>query len=492
MHADQMKAKVQKGLRFAGNKISDFFNMIFCRELPFAGQLLELAAIKYLYIFLVIFLLKDQYYQGHGSYGVDFVPWKECVAAVVFLAVAAIYLRFPIKGRFPQWIMHILFVLYYIPLNSAFALNDTTWGFFILSNLYFILLMAAVYWAVRLLDGKLSFLQPKGVDNRGSCQEKAVGLFCLAVCCLFIIHKLDYNGLDFSLSGIYVNRAEYAAYLQSISGTVFAYLLAIVRYVVAYVVPFFVVVSLVKKKPVMFVIACLAALSMFAVSSEKGKLMMPVIAIGIYICYKLKLLNNFRRVFTVGIIALLVFCLAEVLVRGESSVFRLIVRREMYFPAWLNTMYYDFFNRNDKIMWTQSVFLLQNVFEPVYTVSPLELISDIYFAGKMPSPNTGLFAEAYMHFGAVGVLVYPVILSAVILVSGKVLKAYGIAVQALLAFQMVLSLTNVPATRTDFVLSCLFFVAVLWLLPGIASKLSNLIRRTGKKVRVIKLRKSKK
>lgn len=80
--------------------LETFLERVFCRQIPLWGQLAELAAVKCLYIFSVILMLKDQWYAGYGSYGVVFVWWKEIIAAAVFLAVSALYLRFPIRNKF--------------------------------------------------------------------------------------------------------------------------------------------------------------------------------------------------------------------------------------------------------------------------------------------------------------------------------------------------------------------------------------------------------
>lgn len=462
--------------RYLEDRLATMLRHIFHRKVSFAMMLLELVIIKVLYILLVVMLLKDQWYQGYGSYGVVFVPWKEIVAFIVFLAMVVLYLRHLPRGVFLKNVMQILFILYYIPINSAFSLNDAGWDFFLLSNLYYAALIATVYGMSVLSAKKSAVLEGKRLKASNSWSMRTVWMFCVVMCCLFIIHKLSYNGLDLSLSGIYENRATYAEYLESIGGTIFGYMLALVRYVIVYVVPFTILVALSRRKPAIFVLACLTALSMFAVSSEKGKLMMPVVAVVIYFCYRWDLLRKFRQVFTVGMILLLVLCIGEALIRGSSSLFTLIPRRVMYVPAWLNTIYYDFFSQNDKIMWSQSVFILQKVLDPVYALSPLEMINNAYFQGMVPSPNTGMFAEAYMHFGVIGVAIYPLLLSGLFVVSGKVLKLYGPAVSTLIAFQVTLNVTNLPITRTDFVLSYMLFISVLYLVQVLTPILVSLIR----------------
>ena len=152
------------------------------------------------------------------------------------------------------------------------------------------------------------------------------------------------------------------------------------------------------------------------------------------------------------------------MIRGKSTIFTILVRREMYLPAWLNTIYYDYFSVHDKILWSQNTFILQNLIQGEYTQSPLEIISQVYFGGQIPSPNTGMFAEAYMNFGVFGNLIYPGLLTGLITFSSSVYEKYGSAINILMAVLLLLQLINIPMVRTDFVLSYTLFTVIMWLL----------------------------
>lgn len=446
-------------------------------NIPFRYQLLELLAIKYLYELLCVVILSDAWYTGYGSYGIHFVIWKELLASLAFATVAVLYLRLPPLNGFAGTVVHFLLILHYIPVNSAFAMNDTSFGFFALSNLYFLFLMLLVYDVGYYLRGKEKKIPRRLFHSKSGLRDPLVGLFCGVVCVLFIIHKLSYNGLRFSLtiSGdtVYTNRAAYQVYLDATGGTVYAYVLAFVRYTATYVTPFFILRSLKLKRPASVLIGAVAVLSMFAVSSEKGKLFTAMIAVGVYFLYRLKLHTKIKRIFTVGVLFALVLCVLSHFILKNDQVFTLLVRREMYLPGWLNTLYYDFFCHNEKIKWSQSVFLLQKVLPSAYSSAPIELISQAYFNGQVPSPNTGMFAEAYMHFGALGIAVYPVLICGLLYFSQLVTAPYGWAVQVLLAAQVAISMVNVPITRTDFVLSYILLILVLWLAPKVGQWLFN-------------------
>ena len=90
------------------------------------------------------------------------------------------------------------------------------------------------------------------------------------------------------------------------------------------------------------------------------------------------------------------------------------------------------------------------------------MINDNYFGGYVPSPNTGLFADAYMNLGIVGVLTYQMIISYVLHKSDGIYQEYGSGIMNVMAVKLAIHLTNVPLLRTDFILSYFLFTFVLW------------------------------
>lgn len=448
-----------------------FLDAITNRPVSPAQKLAELLVLKYLYIFLSVMILAPAWYHGPDGYHVNFIFWKELLSSVVFTAVAVFYLRSPIRDAFIKNLMLFLFVLYYIPLNSAYAINDQTFGFFLLSNLYFALLVAGVIFLDRFIAKRKKPRRLKGRNEKSLVWNRTLNLFCFIMCLLYILHKLSYNGLEFSISmandDVYSTRATYSEYLQKIGGSLYSYLLAIVRYMISYVTSYYLISGLIRRKPVAVITSVVTILSMYSVSSQKSTLLVPVLVVAVYFFRQLKVLKRFDRIFIFGMLALLLVCLAEHFLLRSDSIFTLIIRRQMYIPSWLNTLYYEFFSQNDKVLWSDSVIVMQNLLEPVYDQSVLELINNTYFQGEVPSPNTGMFAEAYMHFGVLGALLYPGLLSVFFTVLARIYKKYGLTIQITLAVRLALTLTNVPITRTDAVLSVFAFSFVLWIVPAL-------------------------
>ena len=425
-------------------------------------RLIEMLVIKCLYVLLCVSQLRYRGYHGRG-YDIYFVWWKELLSTAAFMCLSLLHLRMKFPGKLLPVIMKLLHYLYFLPLNCAFGIHNMVWPFFWETNLYYLLILLAVYGMSHLWEKRFPVKNDAKSDLQ-MLENKLLNMFCLAVCGLYIVHKLSYNGLEFSLTlgnEIYADRAGYQAYLDGIAGSLFSYLLAIVRYLVSYVSAFYLLSGLLRRKWLPITVSILCVLCQFSVAAQKAQLLMMVMVVILYMAWRLKLLEHLDRLIPMAVLALLLVCVVEKFLLKRDDIFMLLVRRQMYIPSWMNALYYDFFWRHDKIHWTQSTFLLQNILQPVYEKTPLEIISKIYFKGGVPSPNTGMFGDAYMHFGSVGAVIYPPIIGIMLTVTHSAYRRYGSAIGALIACQLLLNMTNVPLLRTDFVLSHGLFTAAL-------------------------------
>ena len=422
-----------------------------------------LIIIRELYLFLTLYILKDLWYIGYGSYGIDFELKKELLGLLSFVLVSLYYLSIRKKGVFTDCVLRFLFIIYFIPLNCAYALNNMSLSFWAYSSLFYFLTI----FLVRHFVPDASEHDRKDSKRSGYFENcPALQWICLVVCCLCIVSKIMYNGFSFSLSlggdYVYSQRAEFQSSMDSISGGAISYIFSIVRNLASFVAPVYLYYSLKHRKVFPSIISILCVLSIYAMSASKGTLFITLWALLILVLEKLHKLKNINRLFTYLVICGLIVCLLERLVLHTDRIYMLLVRRVMYYPAWLNTIYYDFFSVNSKVLWTQDTFLLQNILPSVYNVSPLELISNKYYQGLIPSPNTGLFAEAFMNFGVFGILLYPAIIAVMLKLSNKLYNRCGIGIAVLVSAQLVIQLTNVPIVRTDFVLSYILFTFLLW------------------------------
>ena len=428
--------------------------------------LITLLIIRGLYTFLAVKILSGRWYLGFGSYGVAY-NWQKDIIALAFLFVELIFANsISSSGAFNKTLLNMLFLLYFIPLNASGALNDMSYKYIVLSNCFCLLVVLA--FAIQMK--KSSTIIDRRSDESSLfissiSQPKIMNIF-LVLCIIFIIYKISYNGFSLNLSfdaeNIYSNRDDYLTYSREIGGSLFAYVLAAFRGIISYVTSIYLYLSLRNKNAIGIIVAVLTILSRFSLASSKTVLFFAIIVVYVYFRESKRSLHEMNETIRNAILLLMVLCVIESFFSKFGLLYSYIVRRSMYVPAWLNTMYYDFFSVTNKVHWSQQAFLFQNILPDVFSVSPLDLISQRYFAGTMPSPNTGMFAEAFMHWGVLGIFIYPIIYYFVFNFANKVYGQYGKGISIIVAVQIAIQLCNVPLTRTDCVVSFGFFTVFFW------------------------------
>lgn len=429
------------------------------------GQVVCLFLIKVLYTYVTVITLAGLSYEGSiGGYYIAYNPNKDVVASLVMLVVAIYYSKRKFEYNTVSVVLHVLFIFYYIPINSAYAIHNLELDFFILSSIYFI-------WIIVLLgryEGNL--LHRTSEKYESSLNSSLVNAVCFIICMGMIVFKLFYNGLQFSLTIdseiVYSTRAAFNERLSGINGKLLGYLFALFSNLESTIAPLYLFIALRRKKAGAAIVAIIAILSEYSITSMKGDLFGIVLVIGIYIVYRFGWLDHFREFFSLLFVGIMAFCFIERTIVRVGPIYFLLIRRVFQAPANLNYLYYDYFRGHGKLFLTDSVLGLQRLLPHVYDEHPLKLISDTYFSGMAPSPNTGLFGAAYMQLGIVGIILQPILIFWIVRWADRLLKNYGKGFIAVTAITMVMAMQNVPILRTDFVLSEILVIALLGILPN--------------------------
>ena len=429
-------------------------------------HIILLVLIRIIYTILCNLELADLWYEGYGSYGINFNFSKELLSLLSCVFVIMFYYKLTFKGKMLKSFMLLFMILYYIPLSATFSLNNASYGFWLLSTVFCLLVI--------FMTSKLSNIIPDNnlYSNKDNSEKLvSIRIFCFIMCILYILYKLSYNGLTLSVSiesdTVYSNRAIYQQYLDGMSGSLFAYFLSILRNSISYIAPFYLFISMLNKKYLGVFISLLTILSIFSVSSGKSTLIFLFVVLVLYLLQRIQLDQYFDDIVIVGMLMFLLFCLVEFVFSDSRPLFMLLIRREMYLPAWLNQLYYNYFSTHDKVWFTDSAFILQTILPDRLNDTPVSLISNAFFQGEIPSPNTGLFAEAYMQAGILGVIGFPVLIGLMLVVMNLIYKNFNFSVQLLIVIKLILQITNVPVLRTDFMLSFVLFSVIIFILQKI-------------------------
>ena len=105
----------------------------------------------------------------------------------------------------------------------------------------------------------------------------------------------------------------------------------------------------------------------------------------------------------VGSMAMLVLAAAAVdLVTHSDFVTSLFVRRMIFVPAQLTTLYYDFFSTHPHALLAHSIF--KGFISYPYAQDPPLLIGAYYFGGSNMNANANIWADGFANFGYFGML----------------------------------------------------------------------------------------
>jgi len=255
----------------------------------------------------------------------------------------------------------------------------------------------------------------------------SIRFFTVLVCVISLIRTYMYNGLNLSFvfSDMYSVRADYASYYASTTGSLTAYVLLIVTNLGSWFLPIYLYYAIVNKKLLDVLLSILSIIAVFTIEMMKAQLL--IIPIVLYFAF-LKMKDNLHGVIekvTKGLILIIIASLVEYKVRGESWLFSVVIRRLMYVPTYMINIHYGYFRLHDKILFTNDAFFIQYIgrllFGQRYPYTAVKVISDNCFRGLLPSPNTGMFAEAYAQLGVAGIFVFPFI----ILWIGNLIRKYS-------------------------------------------------------------------
>ena len=107
------------------------------------------------------------------------------------------------------------------------------------------------------------------------------------------------------------------------------------------------------------------------------------------------------------------------LYQGSVWSLAIFVRRTLFTPAQITYYYFDFFQNNPLVYLSDSV--LRYLFDYPYLLPSPLLIGIRYFDGQ--SANTGIFGNAYMNFGALGVFLFVSLFSFILSVFDRIAES---------------------------------------------------------------------
>lgn len=409
---------------------------------------------KILYEYQVIYCLPEYYMPGVTFYkDLDisklFIGWFVFIIFLVTLIVIH-------KEDFRHYVIEVLFFLNLLPATSSYGLNNADTFFFIQNMIYWVFLLISISLfnnvSVRKHNIKLFFIRYEYVAF--------IGLVFILI--VLFVYKYNHFHISFNLADVYDVREEmkglpiWFSWIKNSFGNIG--------------LPFLIVYFLTKKRYFIGIISLFMEILLFSVGMDKTYLLLLFISVFLGFCNFRKIKNVFSFV-SFGIFIAMAFSFLEYILKNTFFLFYLIIRRTFYVPMWMNQLYFDFFSKNEKVVFTQSVFLLSKLFPDTYETSIYTLINNNYFLGKMSSPNTGMFAESYMHLGVAGVFVFPILVVLILFLTDILLEKCNKNCKFMISISIGLLISNIPVTGGFFVSSWLVFIFLLFLHKNYINKM---------------------
>ncbi|MEM4330378.1 MAG: hypothetical protein QXY64_04440, partial [Candidatus Bilamarchaeaceae archaeon] len=227
-------------------------------------------------------------------------------------------------------------------------------------------------------------------------------IFVFLVAILFITHK-DYFNLNFAK--VY----DYRMILREVDTGIWGYVWFSLFPLLA---SFLLTMSIIHNKQITLVLLSLSLILVFALTSHKHFLFIPVTLVGLY------WISCSKKPITLMLIILLGLSIISVILdKLWLSVWAraLVINRLFLTPAQLNFFYYDFFSQNQMIFWTDTKWLLlDRIIDYPYSLPMPKVIGYQYFGNPETSANTGWLGSGYAHAGVIGILLYAAVLGVIL------------------------------------------------------------------------------
>jgi len=268
-----------------------------------------------------------------------------------------------------------LFLLRIVPLTSLIASKPFTNNF---------ILAEIVFWGLFFLVLRINIFKQSALHF--SHNQRLLKFILILSCFVVVFISGVYANfrLHFDLSiAVYELRSEAKTFDIPI---ILRYLLAMAKNVLPLL---FVYYWQEKKKWICFLIVFVTVLN-FSINGLKSTIFLLLLGIVLQAIYKKKITFWVPICFALLCIAPII----EIKLFNTFWVNDLIIRRVLYTPALLDSYYFDYISKNGPIYYQQGFHYI---------------IGDEYFGQPDMQANNGMFADAYLNLGYIGIIIYPLI-----------------------------------------------------------------------------------
>jgi len=342
-------------------------------------------------------------------------------------------------------VIWLLVLISYIPILTLFGLMNQS-RMYVYAITGFWILVFFLYQTPDIFVLPLRKMQSKLLRN---------SIFvCLSVVVFFLIYKYIGFFINFNLAKVYDIRSDFINTNIPLAGYLFTWL--------AYVVnPIFFALFLNKKKWLPFILVIFLQILIFSVTGMKSFLFALPFVLGLALVIKQ------RRPFfliTIIVIAIILCGMLSYWLMDDVWISSLTTRRSLLVPAQLSFFYHDFFSKNPYTFLSQH-HIFKNFINYPYELNPPHLIAKTYFNRPQMGANNGIYADAYMNFGLVGLVFWGIFLVIILKLINAFSKNKNIKMTIATIAMPIMFLTNSALLTCLVTHGLILSLILLYLLP---------------------------
>ncbi|KSV58813.1 hypothetical protein [Acetivibrio ethanolgignens] len=391
------------------------------------GAILYYLFLKHLYL---NYIHKFWDYSGFLYEGRQINP----IISILLLLPAILFLSHASKKKEVSYqVVTVLIIIGFFPALVMAEFMRTEFFILLLVYYYFLMILTVVIKTIRF----------KSIKFSGRIVERLLVCIFTSVT-LYIWIRYAKMHIQTNILDVYGQRALVSSFRYS---RIISYIYSMSKLVI----PFFIVYELDKKHYAYSFILWIIGFLTFCIDGSKG--MLFTIIIGVIAYFVIKKIQDYLWIFPYALLLLGGVGILEYKFMSKLITISLFFRRVSFVPAQLNYDYYNYFSIREKDYFRGSLSLLGE--------SPYDNISKIIgeFNGSGSSCNNGLFSDAYLNFGGIGVIIFPILI--VLLLKCLDGAAYGIKNEVLFILILKFSLSLISSAFFTNILSHGIFIMII-------------------------------
>ena len=218
---------------------------------------------------------------------------------------------------------------------------------------------------------------------------------------IWALVKIGLPNLNFDITQVYDFRKDNAELVR------IGFLSYVVTWIIKSFLPYLLVVFSESKKYFNALLILMLFLIWFALLSQRSIIFYPLIVLLILYFYN-KTHSPLLIPFGISLI-IITLSIMTLFIEDLFYVKSLFYRRVFFLPSLLTYEYIDFFQKNDHVLWSNSI--TKYFIDYPYSLKPPELIANEL--GRKSHANNSFFSTGYMHFGILGTFFYAMIVGVI-------------------------------------------------------------------------------